>query len=68
MNAKKFSDAMSELGSKYVDEAIHYKKKKNKKNTLILEAGNITKYAPKAAEIAPLAPTIGISLCGLKKI
>lgn len=31
MNSKKFSDAMSELDSKYVDEAIHYKKKKNKK-------------------------------------
>ena len=31
MNSKKFSEAMSELGSKYVDEAIHYKKKKNKK-------------------------------------
>lgn len=32
MNSKKFSEAMSELGSKYVDEAIHYKKKKNKKS------------------------------------
>lgn len=31
MNSKKFSEAMSELDSKYVDEAIHYKKKKNKK-------------------------------------
>ena len=30
MNSKKFSEAMSELDSKYVDEAIHYKKKKNK--------------------------------------
>lgn len=28
MNVKKFSNAMSELDSKYVDEAIHYKKKK----------------------------------------
>ena len=27
MNARKFSDAMSELDSKYVEEAIHYKKK-----------------------------------------
>lgn len=27
MNAKKFSDAMSELDSKYVDEALNYKKK-----------------------------------------
>ena len=31
MNAKKFSDAMSELDSKYVDEAIHYKKKQRKR-------------------------------------
>lgn len=30
MNAKKFSDAMSELDSKYVDEAINYKKKAQK--------------------------------------
>ena len=27
MNAKKFSDAMSELDTKYVDEALNYKKK-----------------------------------------
>ena len=31
MNAKQFSDAMSELDSKYVDEAIHYKKKQRKR-------------------------------------
>ena len=30
MNAKKFSEAMSELDSKYVDEAINYKKKAKK--------------------------------------
>ena len=30
MNAKKFSDAMSELDSKYIDEAINYKKKSQK--------------------------------------
>lgn len=30
MNAKKFSDAMSELDSKYVDEALNYKKKARK--------------------------------------
>ena len=30
MNAKKFSEAMSELDSKYVDEAISYKKKAKK--------------------------------------
>ena len=27
MNVKKFSDAMSELDSKYIDEALNYKKK-----------------------------------------
>lgn len=26
MNAKKFSDAMSELDNKYIDEALNYKK------------------------------------------
>lgn len=30
MNAKRFSEAMSELDSKYIDEAIHYKKKTRK--------------------------------------
>ena len=30
MNAKKFSDAMSELDTKYVDEALNYKKKDKK--------------------------------------
>ena len=30
MNAKKFSDAMSELNSKYIDEALNYKKKAGK--------------------------------------
>jgi hypothetical protein len=30
MNAKKFSDAMSELDTKYVDEALNYKKKVKK--------------------------------------
>ena len=30
MNSKKFSEAMSELGSKYVDEAVNYKKKVKK--------------------------------------
>ncbi len=30
MNAKKFSDAMSELDTKYVDEALNYKKKSQK--------------------------------------
>ena len=28
MNAKKFSDAMSELDTKYVDEALNYKESK----------------------------------------
>ena len=31
MNAKKFSDAMSELDTKYVDGALNYKKKAKKK-------------------------------------
>lgn len=31
MNSKKFSEAMSELDNKYIDEAIHYKKKRDKK-------------------------------------
>ena len=30
MNSKKFSEAMSELDSKYVDEAVNYKKKAKK--------------------------------------
>ena len=30
MNAKKFSDAMSELDTKYVEEALNYKKKAKK--------------------------------------
>ena len=30
MNAKKFSDAMSELDNKYVDEALNYKRKAKK--------------------------------------
>ena len=30
MNAKKFSDAMSELDTKYVDEALNYKKESRK--------------------------------------
>ena len=34
MNTKKFSDAMSEIDSKYVDEALNYKKKMKK--TIIL--------------------------------
>lgn len=31
MNSKKFSEAMSELDSRYIDEAIHYKKKYRKR-------------------------------------
>ena len=30
MNAKKFSDAMSELDNKYIDEALNYKKESQK--------------------------------------
>lgn len=32
MNSKKFSDAMSELDTKYVDKALNYKKKSKKPN------------------------------------
>ena len=42
MNSKKFSEAMSELDSKYIDEAIHYKKKSSKKH-------NWTKWGSLAA-------------------
>ena len=38
MNAKKFSDAMSELDTKYVDEALNYKKKAGKKKTIKITA------------------------------
>ena len=37
-----------------------------KKSTLILDFGNMTMYAPSTAEIAPLAPTMGILLSILK--
>ena len=33
MNSKKFSEAMGEIDSKYIDEAIHYKKKSGKKHS-----------------------------------
>ena len=45
MNAKKFSDAMSELDTKYVDEALNYKKKAGKKK----EKQNWTKWGAMAA-------------------
>ena len=32
MNVKKFSDAMSELDTKYIDEALNYKKKAKRRN------------------------------------
>lgn len=38
MNAKKFSDAMSELDSKYIDEALNYKKKSKRPNWIKLGA------------------------------
>lgn len=40
MNSKKFSEAMSELDNKYIDEAIHYKKKRDK-NPLGIKLGAI---------------------------
>ena len=45
MNAKKFSDAMSELDTKYVDEALNYKKKAGKKK----KKQNWTKWGAMAA-------------------
>ena len=45
MNAKKFSDAMSELDTKYVDEAPNYKKKAGKKK----KKQNWTKWGAMAA-------------------
>lgn len=33
MNSKKFSEAMSEIDSKYIDEAFHYQKKSGKKHS-----------------------------------
>ena len=41
--------------------------KKNSRRTLILDFGNITRYAPITAEIAPEAPNDGISDPRLKK-
>ena len=45
MNAKKFSDAMSELDSKYIDETLNYKKKAGKKK----KKQNWTKWGAMAA-------------------
>ena len=45
MKAKKFSDAMSELDTKYVDEALNYKKKAGKKK----KKQNWTKWGAMAA-------------------
>lgn len=38
MNSRKFSEAMSELGDKYIEEALHYKKKSKKSLWLKLGA------------------------------
>lgn len=42
------------------------KKNKNRK-VLMFEDGNITKYAPKTPETAPLAPSIGILDPGVRR-
>lgn len=39
MNSKKFSEAMSELDTRYVDEAIGYKKKRTYKKTVWVKLG-----------------------------
>lgn len=39
MNSKKFSEAMGELDSRYVEEAIHYKKKKIYRKTVWIKLG-----------------------------
>jgi len=52
MNSKIFSDAMSELDNKYVDEAINYKKKAKKAGTI--------KWGAMAACLAVLVVACGI--------
>lgn len=53
MNAKKFSDAMSELDTKYVDEALNYKKKAKKPSWI--------KWGSAAARFA-IAVVIGVGI------
>ncbi len=52
MNSKKFSEAMSELDSKYIDEAINYKKKVKKNGRI--------KWGAMAACLAVLVVACGI--------
>ena len=62
MNAKKFSDAMSELDTKYVDEALNYKKKAGKKK----KKQNWTKWGAMAACFALIAVLgVGVFQSGL---
>ena len=56
MNAKKFSDAMSELDTKYVDEALNYKKKAKKPGWV--------KWGVMAACFAVIA-VLGVSGCAV---
>lgn len=58
MNAKKFSDAMNELDTKYVDEALNYKKKG--KTLVCLKWGTIA-----AGFVAVLVLGMGIFQSGL---
>lgn len=55
MNSKKFSEVMSELGGKYVDEALYYKKDSSKKKYLCRK-----KIAVFIAAVIAL-----LSLCGV---
>ena len=54
MNAKKFSDAMSELDTKYVDEALNYKNE-NKKKAYMDKVGEL--WQP----VFPKKPLNGLS-------
>ena len=52
MNAKKFSDAMSELDTKYIDEALSYDK------------AHISKIRPRKLGILIAAAIAVLALCG----
>lgn len=51
MNVKKFSDAMSELDNKYIDEALHYQKKTGRKK----KKHDLTKWGTMAACLCLIA-------------
>ena len=59
MNAKKFSDAMSELDSKYIDEALSYKKKakQKEKKPILIKCGAIAACLMLVIGYVLLSPT-----------